>query len=848
MALSATLSDLSRSVFQPLIRLDRDASPHASLTARAATHWLSCDAFDAFGASMGLIGSTRDLLKRGGLDLEVDSATQLSGDHPIVDELRAALAGDGIEPERSLYLARLLIILAFGTEAQKLIRSIEPSNARVALGSIWLNSLAESLIAPDTWSWTPLAEAAATSRLEGKLGFHVALLLGTTHIQRGDLTEAQRYLDLAQATIQWSGPERTLAEARVTRHRASLALALGDERKHDRALEEALRAIKSSQKNYLFLELERRVREYRSWRALGTGREKEVRSDVLRLQKIDPTCARVWLLSAEHAIATGDRHAAVDALQRVITYGVLERPYALFLASRLATHPMLARTMLVDFVQRDHFHAPETLDAALRRAIDLPELEAPATASLADWLRELGAKNSSAVPPRPITIEAIERLEASAAKATPRSVLEKSEIFSRFTSFWTLDEPRSRTCLAAYTPVLAWWAFEQDPPPNYQTLYLQRVTQIEFREELFRAAFSVNTDLERRLPEAYSIEALRGWSPRTDKLLELMSNPPKSALQRVRLCRVLAGLGFVKHAREVLEPMPDPGQPWTIDETYLAITNYLYGRVLDLEYGTRRAADLELFYSKLPDTDDALRFRVLICLHGTVFQGQENKVEDTERWRNEGLKVLARIDKCGAFEDFERSLLTSRFYRAASYHPYVTGNKAMLREDARLCEEHARAMRPSSRLQQLVCDENTFPMLESVARIYASLGEYDRALACIQEVAHSLDPLDARAWLQLGDAYEKRGDADAALDAFLRAASIGAPFGKVAWYMAGTCFEERDELLEARHCYLQSLHHEPRGASPLDGLERIARQTNDSHLATWVAEARADAQRMPRIQ
>jgi tetratricopeptide (TPR) repeat protein len=847
MSRTATLPDLCHSVWQPLVTLDVRPSPHASLTARAVTHWLSCEAFDDWGASMGLIASTRPMLEAGGLELECGSAVRLDGDHPVRDELRAALGGEAPQGERGLYLARLLIILGFPGEAKQLLRTLPATTPRLSLGTLWLTTLADSLLAPGTWTAGPLAEAAVARPLEGRLGFHVALMLAAHRTQRDDLADAARWFDRAEQVVTWKGAERALAAARIARHRAMLHLAGGDERRHDAALDEALGLLERNDPGYLELELERRIREYRGWRALGAQHATRANRDVTRLETIDPTCARVWLLAAECAIASGQQDRAVAALERVCAYGVIERPYARFLWSRLTRHALLVRTTLVDAVQEDFYRAPETLAAALRHARDLPELPAPVTADLGAWLQSIGAVESSAMPLRPLTFEAAAHLEQSAATAGPGTALKRSEIHGRFTSFWTLDEPLAPTCLSAYTPVLAWWALERNPSPSFETVYLQRVTQPEFREELYRAALHVPADLERELPEAYSLEALRGHSPRADRLLDLLAEPGKDLMLRIRLSRVVAGLGFVRAGRELLDPTPDPTKPWSIDETYAALNSYFFGRVIDYRYGTEHASDLDLFFSKLPDTEETLRFRLLICLHGTVNQGQVGNAPEVERWRNTGLSVLAKIDRCSRFTDFERQLLVSRFYRAASYYPFVMQDMAMLRNDARLCEDNARALRPQNRLQQLVCDENTFPMLESMAKVHAKLGDHDRAFALVREISHSLDPLDSRAWIQLGELHEKRGETEAALDAFLRSAAIGAPFGRVAWYKAGACFEEAGDDREARRCYLRSLHHGPRGASPLDGLRRIAERTSDAHLADWVDAAYVTAEQLPGL-
>jgi hypothetical protein len=106
----------------------------------------------------------------------------------------------------------------------------------------------------------------------------------------------------------------------------------------------------------------------------------------------------------------------------------------------------------------------------------------------------------------------------------------------------------------------------------------------------------------------------------------------------------------------------------------------------------------------------------------------------------------------------------------------------------------------------------------------------------MRELAHVLDPLDARAWIQLGELHEKRGEEDAALHAFLRAGR--SPFPSVRSHsIAGACYEESGDDSEAAACYLRSLRHEPRGASPLEGLRRIAERRAHKYLRSWVEKA-----------
>jgi len=165
-----------------------------------------------------------------------------------------------------------------------------------------------------------------------------------------------------------------------------------------------------------------------------------------------------------------------------------------------------------------------------------------------------------------------------------------------------------------------------------------------------------------------------------------------------------------------------------------------------------------------------------------------------------------------------------------SYYPYLINDKETLIKEAQICESYARNLTPLSEKQSLLKQENLFPMLESMSRIYFHLGEHDHSLQLMKEIVVELDSYDAKAWMQFGGLNEQMGNIEEAKKAYQKACSLGAPLGGISWYRLGRVFEKLQEIENAQFCYFRSLKFGPKGISPL---KRIRELTKDQYIHDW---------------
>lgn len=181
--------------------------------------------------------------------------------------------------------------------------------------------------------------------------------------------------------------------------------------------------------------------------------------------------------------------------------------------------------------------------------------------------------------------------------------------------------------------------------------------------------------------------------------------------------------------------------------------------------------------------------------------------------------------------------MTSRFYRAVSFLPFLRQDLRQLRDDLQVFESLARDLAPSDDHEALVKADNLMAVLESASRTEAALGDPDRADALMEEIVARVDPYDSKAWMQVGDLHQKAGRLVEAYEAFRRAAAVGAPHARIAWFRAGRCLERLGERRGAIECHLRSLECWPAGVSPAQRVWQLATELGDSYRAAWIESA-----------
>ena len=148
-------------------------------------------------------------------------------------------------------------------------------------------------------------------------------------------------------------------------------------------------------------------------------------------------------------------------------------------------------------------------------------------------------------------------------------------------------------------------------------------------------------------------------------------------------------------------------------------------------------SEFENIVAKAPcDVPTALNSALKIFVHKAKV-GSPTKELIADRARAERLLEST----AGTCDLFTRNLLTSRFYRAASFVPQRLGDRLEVVRLMDLAEYHALAMTPTNIAQELIYLENLHPVIESRTKEALWLGDLDLALTRALRVT-DLDPYD----------------------------------------------------------------------------------------------------------
>jgi tetratricopeptide (TPR) repeat protein len=197
-----------------------------------------------------------------------------------------------------------------------------------------------------------------------------------------------------------------------------------------------------------------------------------------------------------------------------------------------------------------------------------------------------------------------------------------------------------------------------------------------------------------------------------------------------------------------------------------------------------------------------------------ISSARGKQLPELAAWRVRGSDALERYLSLPEVDDFESALMTSRFYRAASFEPFLRHRYDDLRADLDQWLGIARALAGDSDHTRIVARENMFPALESAARTAAALGDMRRSQELMEEIVDAIDSQDSKAWLQVGEMRRASGDERGALQAYLTSARLEIPLGRIAWYSAGRSREKLGQPGEAIQCYRNSLALWPTGVAP----------------------------------
>ncbi|QDY07733.1 tetratricopeptide repeat protein [Micromonospora sp. HM134] len=557
----------------------------------------------------------------------------------------------------------------------------------------------------------------------------------------------------------------------------------------------------------------------------GAGSAYEFASAALDL---DPTGAATRLLVADAARAAGDREAARTHYRVAARTGLAERTAGLAGLLDLATStapgannrptggsaPAADTGELVgavaDLLASDRRAERDRWEVLVARR---PALESTVCADAVRWAV---AVRDSAAGARPLPLE----------RYRPFLDLSPSAIL----------DPVDTPPVAIHTPLMSYAAVLERREPWFREIHPQRATAAMFRDEM-QATAAVYGYTSGAASADYRtwLAAPDGCPPGVRDRLANVSDLP--LLDRALLGRLLSALGFHAEAKRIL---PGPDVPVGDPESAYALASWIFAEQM---LTTGHAAELEphfrTLYDQLGDDVRYARTRVVTTINATVNAARRREPDTIARWRKLGEEDLARYTALPEVSEFDAAIMTSRWFRAMGFLPFLTGDQDLLRADMDRWLGIAREVTGHDGHTRIIAADNYFPAVETAVRTHTYLGERDTALALVDELAQRIDPIDPKTWLTAGELRYQTGDHGGALEAYLRAAHLQFPYGRISWFNAGQVHEQLGRPDLAAECYRRSLAHWPTGVTPLRRLRDLHLRgllpDDGGVLAAWVA-------------
>ncbi|MGX4655164.1 hypothetical protein ACWCHM_15825 [Micromonospora sp. SCSIO 07396] len=544
---------------------------------------------------------------------------------------------------------------------------------------------------------------------------------------------------------------------------------------------------------------------------------------------LDPTGAATRLLAADAALAAGDREAARTHYRVAARTGLAERTAALAGLLDLATPaaPGANREStggsapaadtgelvgaLADLLATDRRAERDRLAVLVARR---PALAGTACADAVRWA--VAAQGGPAAGARPLPLE----------RYRPFLDLNPSALL----------DPVDTPPVAIHTPLMSYAAVLERREPWFREIHPQRATAAMFRDEM-QATAAVYGYPSGAASADYAtwLAASDGCPPGVRDRLANVSDLP--LLDRALLGRLLSALGFHAEAKRIL---PGPDVPVRDPVDAYALASWIFAEQM---LTTGHAAELEphfrTLYDQLGDDVRYARTRVVTTINATVNAARRREPDTIARWRKLGEEDLARYTALPEVSEFDAAIMTSRWFRAMGFLPFLTGDRDLLRADLDRWLGIAREVTGHDGHTRVIAADNYFPAVETAVRTHTHLGERDTALALVDELAQRIDPIDPKTWLTAGELRYQAGDHGGALEAYLRAAHLQFPYGRISWFNAGQVHEQLGRADLAAECYRLSLAHWPTGVTPLRRLRDLhlrGRLPDDGGvLAAWLA-------------
>lgn len=801
-------TDFVSLALRPFIDLSADPEVVPSLMAAAALHWASELDATAWSAATIPPPQFRHLLARVGILGDPDDVYALKLPGHIRSSLLAACDGTAGDASKSLWAARLLLQLGFRTQGVALLRSMDgimPQPIRD-----WRDVLLAQC------DGAPLSsEATAKKFLAPRLA---AVTFALQHARDNGLAIAPLLTEAFAVVEEIEAQDATfgsIAAARIARFEVQLQFqsegpessALYVERQCARLAMH--RGAAAQQLRFLMDDAEHLLIEAAATEACRAGNFSTADRLSEVLLKLDPSGDHVHFIAGEVARAQG-KSAAREHYRTAMRCGVLERETALarLLDLGITSNGNPDRPDALPGVIADvlHLHPGSQVERATLLEERRAELQPTIAADVMRWVDRIvvpvdaRGRSGAAADPLPLPLE-------------------------RFRPYLDLTHPRGldnadTPPVVIQTPLMAWESVKQRRTPWYEATHPQRIPPAPFRRELAGAA-----DFMRSSSGATSA-SLEVWLAAPDgcpaELRERLAGAADaSLLDRTLLARLLIALGFQREGQSL---MLGPDQPVRTPEEAFALSTWIYAELI-LSSADKDAL-LDPYYRRLHDQlgSDGIygRLRLINCFNAAVSAFRRHDIATLAYWRAESERALAFYATVAEADDFSLAMLTSRFHRAMSFLPYLTGDHDLLRTDMDRWLGIARELSGHDERTRVLAADNLFPAVETAFRTEAYLGNHAAAAALVEELAYKIDPLEAKTWIQLAEFRMRGNDFAGALKAYLRAAHLTVPHGRLAWFNAGQCYEKLGHPDDAVECYLKSLAHWPTGISPLRRIRQLA--------------------------
>lgn len=847
------LNDSANLAFRPFC--DLQDSFATCLMSKAIVYWLRQTEITSWLPMMLPFGATRQLLKAGGLDRISLSINHLETAAPIWHSLHQKYSSKRLTNNELIFWIQLLLCLGFTKEAANCINEINQSDLSLRFFTVYLKNLIQRTIS-SAWRLEEHAIEFSDSNEFSTMSlvvFSDLLVQASYHLEqsksvRGTTNAFARAEEiLAHLRANHTKPvDIVIAESRLLRYKGYHCLLKGSKREFFETFDQALASLDTCLKNgsslcedevFLLLETKRRCLDRYLLGCRSIQEDKRALDLAKEAVRIDPFCARALMLAGDLALHESCSEEALSYYSRAADCGILERSYCQARMGRLLIHPKMRIVTLANACQSNYLDEQYPRHEFLRTAKEI--LKDPVFSQIESIDVLPGCCKSAPGPEQPIPPIGFKHLEEK-SRNLPTPNERTSIAYQRFLPYWELSESTECAPILCHTPLLAREVLCRKPDPRFETLYTQRAMVSDFRHEL-HYSISHNLNEAQNLYERTGLNYLRNRSVAATQLFDYLDRIEElSALDLARVIRVVSALGYNQEALQLANKYTDPKSSERFDIDYWKSTT-LHIRIIQAVWENQNPeAEILGTYARYSQSEESLRIRLTTCIAGIVSSGQIRQESVLLRWRVEGFQLLHEIQESERFSEFEKALLTSRFYRAACYYPFIRNDHATLREEMHQCENWAWQAVPTNSRQSLLKRENLFPMLETMARCWSALGEKEKAVSYLQRIVLEIDGWDSKAWLQLGDALFKARQLESALDAFLTAGYLYGPLARVAYYRAGTTFERLGDLHGAKICYLNSLRLWPRGTSPLLRLVELGKGTSDQYLCRWATAALED--------